>query len=390
MKDKHIKKIIKSEIENHIPERLDTSGFGLTKSVTASKKSGLSMQFKYGFSLATFVIIFIVAAMFLFEPANDPTLVQPYTFKADNEVVSFSAMSTTSLLSYTESQNLLTEVSKLSMTQSEADSVVDYVEPYLKLSERFLSQDNGFLIREVTSDLLEYTNKTEFETLDALGESIKYTMYYNIVNQDIKDDEETYEMEGLLIYGNKTYQFSGSKEIEEDEEVFEFTAYIDAANYVSSKHKVEEEETKFEFKTVINSILVEESMIEIEIEDDEKEIVLEFIKGNDYGTYKFKYETEDDITKLSIEFDVRINGIEKDGEIEVYVIVDEVTLETIYKLIVDTDEDEVYEYRRDRDEDEDDEDEDDEDDEDEEDSEEDEEDSEDDEEDDMLSDSVNI
>lgn len=380
MKEKDIKKIIKSKFDMHIPDQLDTHQFGLTQSKTSHVHKRLSLQFKYGLSLASFVLVFILVSIFILGPEDPINPTTPYTFNNDKEVVSFSLMSTTSLLSYTESQSLLNQSSLLSMSQREADDIVDYVSPYLKLSERFLTLDNGFNILELDSELSAYAYKAEFDTLDALGYSVTYIMYYNIISEDIEDDEETYALEGILTLRSKTYTFVGSKEVENDDEIFEFTAFIDYQNYVSSYYKVEEDETKFEFKTVKNGILVEESIIEIEIEDDEKEIVLEFTKGEDTGEFKFKYETEDELTILKIEFNVETNGVEKEGEIEVYVVVDEITGETSYKLIVDTDDDR-YEYNKDRDDDEDD-DEDDDDDLDEDDEEDENEDTEEDEDDD--------
>ncbi|AUD66134.1 hypothetical protein BK011_03505 [Tenericutes bacterium MZ-XQ] len=124
----------------------------------------------------------------------------------------------------------------------------------------------------------------------------------------------------------------------------------------------------------------------METDNNEKEITLEFVDGNNYGTYTFEYEVVDGNSLLAIEFESFIDGIERSGEIEVYVIFDEITQTSSYRLIVDEDDDEdeyEYEVRRENDEDdEEDDEEEDEEDEDEEDTEDDETEDEDEEDDD--------
>ena len=378
MRKNEIKKVLKQEIERHVPEQLDLSKFNLRPSEKPVKAHGFSIQRKFGFALASFMVVFVVIFSFLLQPNQPTNPTQPYTFSGDNQVVSFSAMSTAAILSHTETQNLLTSVSVQRLNTIATNPVIDHVLPYLELAERFLNDDNGFMIVESESELAEYAYKTEFKTSDLTRSVITYVMHYNIINEEIDGDESSYDIEGILIYGSKTYDVFGSKEFEENEEKYSFKSSIDEQNYVSTTYKEEKDETKFSFKVVVNGKVVEESVIEIETDNNEKEITLEFVDGNNYGTYTFEYEVVDGNSLLAIEFESFIDGIERSGEIEVYVIFDEITQTSSYKLIVDEDDDEdEYEYEVRRENDEDDDEEDDEEEEDEED--EDEEDTEDDE-----------
>ena len=374
MRKNEIRKILKQEIEHRVPEQLDLSKFNLKPSEKPVKSNGFSMQRKFGLALASFMVIFVVIFSFLLQPNQPQNPTQPYTFSGENQVVSFSAMSTAAILSHAKTETLLTNFSVQRLNTISTNPVIDHVLPYLELAERFLNDNNGFVITETTSELPEYTYKTEFKTSDLTRSTITYVMYYNLLNEEIDGDESSYDIEGILIYGNKTYDIFGSKEIEEDEETYSFKSSIDEQNYVRSSYKQESEETKFSFEVVVDGVVVEESVIEIETEDDEKEISLEFVDGNNFGTYKFEYEEAEGNSLLAIEFESFIDGIERKGEIEVYVVFDEITQTSSYKLIVDEDDDEdeyEYEARRedDKDDDDDDEDEDDEDEENEEDEE---------------------
>lgn len=366
MREKDIKKILKQEIEQHIPKHLDVSKFNLKPSEKPIEKSRFGMQRRFAFALASFMVVFILIFSFLLRPNQPIDPIEPYTFSGDNQVVSFSAMSTAAILSHTETQNLLTSFSVQRLNTVTTNPVIDHVLPYLELAERFLNDENGFVITESTSELAEYTYKTEFKTSDLTRSTITYVMHYNMLNEEIDGDETSYDIEGILIYGNKTYDVFGSKEFEEDEEKYNFKSSIDDLNYVSTSYKKETDETKFSFEVVVNGVVVEESTIEIETSNNEKEISLEFVDGNNYGTYTFEYEEVDGKSLLAIEFESFIDGRERSGEIEVYVVFDEITQAFTYKLIVDEDDEEneyEYEARREDDEDEDEDDEEDEEDE---------------------------
>jgi hypothetical protein len=370
MKKRQIKKILRQEINEHIPEHLDTSNFGLIKNVKPSRNNRFSFNRRVGLSIASFVLIGIFITVLALRPNQPVTHRQPYAFKAENQVVSFSAMSTSSILSHLENDALLTMDQIFLLSNRSNETAIDPIIPYLEMAERFITINDGFSITESESDRLEYTNMTTFKTTTLTNQEVTYHMYYNIFNSLIENDEENYQIEGILIYGQKTYQVQGSRVVEGDEKRIEFKSLIDEQNYVESKYEIEADETKFSFKTVVNSIVIEESIVEIEEENDETEISLEFINGNDIRVYEFTYEIKNGQSILSIKYETIINGTEAEGEIEVYVIIDPLTNETTYKLILDDDD----EYEVDRDEeDEDEEDEDDEDDDDEDDDEEDDE-----------------
>lgn len=292
-------------------------------------------------------------------------------FDSNEDIISFQALAASSLIN---SQNLSLSTpgvsgQLLSNTQNEGDDgvtgptknpVVDNIEPYLELIEQLLGSTNGLGVTVETSDLEAYETMMVFETSTLNGRTQSYVIYYNMTLEEEDDDESEFILEGIMLLNDLEYVLYGERELEDDEEKIEFIAKLDEFNYVESEYKVEEGEDKFEIKVVSNGILVSETQIKIEHEDNETKIELEFLDGDNYGSYEFKYETEDGENILKIEFDSMIDGIASKGEMRVLVTVDELTGETYYQVYVKPENDDEYEDQIDRDiDDEDDEDDDD-------------------------------
>ncbi len=325
-----------------------------------------------------------------------------FSLDTDEEVLSFSAISTSSLLiNQMDADALLSnnsnnvELSKIFGTVNETDPVdetdpveekdesVENAEKFLSLIELFASGKSALEVGNEVSDDVLYEHKLTFSTLDMLGETITYTLYYNEtiimdeedevdeteetdevdeieetdevddLEESEEDDEKEYYIEGKLVYGDQTFEVYGEKEIEDDEQEIEFTAYMDENNYVTSRYELENDETKFYIEEVRNGLLYSETEIEIETEDDESKIELMYIIGEEEYNYEFKFETEDGIPTIKVEYDTYVDGISEDGEMLVYIIVDEVTGETSYQIAVDSDKDgeEDHNYTKDRDDD---------------------------------------
>ena len=354
------------------------------------------------------VTLFILGLLFLGACTEGSTL--NFNLSSDEDVFTYQALATSSLLQSQTSETLVENESGFILlsgsdaldTEEETEEPVEVVEPYLELIEKFMSGEQGFNATVQSSDNVDYEFMIVFETSDLLGEAQTYTLYYNQVLEsdledeideadeeetddpaeeetedeveeaDEEDDEQEYMITGILVHNDQTFTVEGKKEIEEDEEKLEFISYLDELNYVKSEYKVEDDETKFSIEEVRNGELYSESEIKIEIEDNETKVELEqFMNGNVYY-YEFKYETEDGENVIKVEYETQINGIEEEGEIKAYVVVDELTGETSYYIVLDDDKDGQadHEYEKDRDDDDDD-DEDDEEDEDDDDQDED-------------------
>lgn len=381
MKPKEIKKIIKLNMDSHIPDQAPRLDIEWAKPKSVPLKSPRAFHFKLILSTGLAVLILAITIA-LWPNGGLPPNPSEKLLKSDHEIISFSAVSSISLISTMGTNELISLPATLQAT--EEPEVITRVLPYLRTVEQLLLSDSGLNIVTGISDLPEYETFMQFETRNLLGGIKTYVMHYNMVLVDEDDDESEYSLEGILIFGENTYQVIGEKEIEDDEESVKFKAFKDASNYVESTYKIENDEQTFEFKVVQNGLTVSESKFEIEFDQDETKVKLSFKEGNNEGTFEFEYFTEDGLNFIKIEFEIDLNNQSSSGEMIVQMVTDPLTGITVYRIQVDPDDEESYEYdKEDDDDDEDDEDEEDEeDDEDDEEDDEDEEDEEDDEEDD--------
>jgi hypothetical protein len=285
---------------------------------------------------------------------------QSLSFETNEDIISFQALAAANLMpEANQTMSTLEDVT----TEPSTPVVVDQVTPYVELVEQLLGSNNGLTVTTLASDNPLYETMMTFETTGLLGEQQSYVIYYNMTLEEEEDDESEFILEGIMIKDTVEYQLIGEREVEDDEEKVEFKAMLDEYNYVESEYKVESEEIELEMIVVENGNVISETKIEIDTEDNETKIELEFLTGANTGTYQFKYETEDGQPILKVEFDVTTDGVQEQGQMTLSIHVDEVTGETYYTVFVDTDDDD-YEERIDRDieDDDDDEDEDEEDD----------------------------
>ena len=302
-----------------------------------------------------------------------------FDFETDQEGFGFAAISTSSILENSSVQPLSQESGMTQLDTKMNSMTLEEIQPYLEMFEELLTQNQGLTVVETVSEDPLYTTKVEFTVSNLLGAPVVYTMYYNqtlenddavieepvvdepvvdepVVNEtevdetdDLDDEDELeYIIEGILFIDGAEYQVYGKKEMEDGEEKLTFKSMIDENNYVESKYKTEDGETKFYITVVQNGILVSESKIKIESEDNETKIVLEYNAGLNESKYSFKLENEDGVNLLMIKYEVLNDGTLETGKIKVEVIVDELTGVTSYQLFVEPDNDDAFEHEEDR------------------------------------------
>ena len=291
-------------------------------------------------------------------------LAAAFDFQTDQEVFGFAAITTSSILENSSVQPLSQSNGVTQLDTKMNSMTLEEIQPYLEMFEELLTQNQGLTVVETVSEDPLYTTKVEFTVSNLLGEPVIYTMFYNqtlkndeaIIDEsedDVSDDVETedeieYIIEGVLFIDGIEYQVYGKKEMEDGEEKLSFKSMIDENNYVESKYKMEDGETKFYITVVQNGILVSESKIKIELEDNETKIVLEYNAGLNESKYSFKLENENGTNLLMIKYEVLSDGTLETGKIKVEVVVDELTGVTSYQLYVEPDNDDAFEHEEER------------------------------------------
>lgn len=175
---------------------------------------------------------------------------------------------------------------------------------YMVLVESLLA-DNGFGMKEETSDKAEYTNKITMTYRDINGKSNSYVMYFNqtaVNNGDDRhhdDDEENYSINGILTIDGIDYPISGSREIENErneseiETEFIVTLGENRHMYVEQSQESENNEFEQEFSYTIreNGVVVERNSFCYEQEDDETEIKMTSYIDGQRNTFRFNIDT---------------------------------------------------------------------------------------------------
>ncbi len=369
MKNKEIMKIIKQNIESNIPKNAPSIDFPFEEEKTFTKVR--RPWYSYGqLALTTLLsVVIIVLSVAILLNQNEIPTPPSKLLESDQDIVSFSAISSMSLLStITVDESMgISMLLSTELTSQEQPDLITSVLPYLRSIEQILSSNLGLNFTSGLSTLEGYDYYMQFETKNLINVTTTYVMHYNIVLVDEDDDESEYTLTGVLLFKDQSYQVIGEKKLEDDEEKVSFKAYKNEQSYVESYYEIENDQRVFNFKVVSNGITVSESMYELEQEDDEIKIKLSFTEGNNEGEYQFEYFTEDDINLIKIEFQTNINDVESSGKMVVQMIIDEVTGDSKYLISVKPDEGDEYEYEADDDDDEDDDEEEEEDDDDEED-----------------------
>jgi hypothetical protein len=339
MREKDIKKLIKHEIESHIPAQPPKIDFEFAQKDVQIKKRWYAV-FSPQLALSSVFVLAIVVLAIMFGSNGTTPIVKAYEFKSDEEIISFSALSTTAMLNTIQIDQLSQQNHTMLATTSYQDMLINTVEPYLDLAEKFLKED-ALMVEVADSELLEYTSKITFHTIDLIGKPSTYVMHYNITLLSEDEEESEYEIDGILHFGIYTYDVIGRKEVEDDEEEFSFIASIDSNNYVESSYEfdIEDQEKKFKFKRYEQGVLISESDIKIEVEDNKSKFVIEFREGQNQGEFEFEYRTINNEEVIKIEFDSFIDFRVLRGEMTVKVIIDDITGLSSYRIVLRSDDD---------------------------------------------------
>lgn len=364
MNKKDIKKQIKHQIESHIPQQPPKMDWSFIASERdRSQKEHMVSKRSFGYfklALSTVFTLMIAVSLYMLfdgfkEPQSQPSGIE--LFESEQEVLPLSFLSTAALLP-TQTQLSVSNNKALSTTSSP----VEPLKPFLGLIEMIFSNSEGPQVEVLVSDLDQYETRVILHTFDLLGLPITYQMYYNVVQFNEADDEQTFIIEGIMKSQFMSYPMKGIKEVEDGEEKITVRSEINETSSIETVYQKEDNESKYRIKQIENNVTIYESKLKVEVEEDEIKIKMEIESASEESTYEMSYEIEDNKNLVKINFETYsfIDQIETSGEIKVYVMIDELSQISSYQFNVKTENDEYTEdYERDVKHDEDDDDEDD-------------------------------
>lgn len=279
----------------------------------------------------------------------------------EEEVFSLQALSSTTLLNLNEAS--VTDLAYSPMANQAAEEPiiteeVENIDYYIEMIEVFLSDDNLTVVNE-ESDNEDYAFKTVYNTINLNGESVSYVFYYNEFDftedqepltstysesteglqarsfhfQDTDDNLVVKGLEGILMFGDVTYNIEGKKVVNDRQEIFRLRSFIDEENYVMvnyQKDVTDRNKEKFFFKEVVDNVIVKESKVMIFSKDNRTNVKLEFIDGDLSSSYIFHIRTEENIQYIHIVYEIDNGETVEEGVVRLTAETNPETGEVVY------------------------------------------------------------
>lgn len=202
-----------------------------------------------------------------------------------------------------------------------------------------IMNENTYSSKKEESDLEDYENLLNIK----VGNN-NYKFYYNEIlikhefeeDEDEYEEEKTYQIDGIIIYNDETYEVIGEKNYEiekendeiEDELELELKISLNDKNYSIIKYEketeLEDDETEIEkelvFKTYVNDKKVSEMKYDFEKEDQKLKIKLVIKEDNKEYKYTFKDQKDNEII---INYQIQTDDEVLKGQINVKIVKDE-------------------------------------------------------------------
>ena len=258
------------------------------------------------------------------------------------------------------------------VAETPAEETDEVLARYLQLVETYLSNDI-ITAEATTSDRPEFETMLVYTSKDMLGGTRTFVVYFNqvdteepvteepvaeepvteepVTEEPVAEEPETeepnddfeeaeneveYELTGLIVIDGVEYELVGRKEIEDGEEEYKFIAYIDQDNFIRISYESDEEdgEQKFRFTQVTDGVLVYETKIKLEVEDNEFKVMLTYKTEDSYSKFMFK-ESDEASFDIMVKYEIIEDGqLVESGHAKIYIMINEETGETTYEYDV--------------------------------------------------------
>jgi len=252
-----------------------------------------------------------------------------------NDVYGMGAISTVKLLGSNTSVLALKNLSEISgmaknapspetQTQDEVKSQAQKFNEYFTALDSFLNEEIVTTVSEKNVDTkYPYETKLTINSRNFDGETVQNVMYFTETllgtTTEENETETKYSLEGIMVVDGNDYLLEGARSIEQEdgetENELKIRAYADISDKTSyvemeQEHSAETDETETEYVYSIysNGVLVEQTAVEFETENngnkEEVEYELEFRKGAARGKYVVERETENGKVRIKVRYNI--------------------------------------------------------------------------------------
>ncbi len=237
------------------------------------KKQRISPMFwKFSYAFCALVLIIGIVSLRLnknetTKPTDNYTPNVPTTV---NDTYAFEIMTATNII-FTTNESTMLNLDK--DYQADLNSIAKKLHRQYVSIHQFIYNDKSSY--EVIPSTKEgYTDemiiKIQYSNFD-----LQCSLYFNKTLKEIDDEEEVYDLDGIMIISGKTYQVVGETEIENDELETKIKVMLDENNYFIIEQEQEADEQEFIYTAYQNGKKVKENSLSVEKEDDETKIVIE-------------------------------------------------------------------------------------------------------------------
>lgn len=259
----------------------------------------------------TCIILLLISSIFIFKndnPVINPNIKVPVIAKNIDDAYAFEVMAACNYL-YTDS-NIMTK-RRMKKNTNELNEVCEKINKHYLTINQMLSKDKLEYKIFKNDNLDEYEYKMLINPIFNSYFDLEYILYFNktlVKNKDV-DDEEIYNINGIIIIDNYNYKVIGETIIEDDETETEIKVYTGENDYFIIEQEKEIDEEEYVYKSYNNGKLIKEFAISYEIDKNEIEIELEIKTNNSLEKVEAKFKNG--YILLEVEFD------DYEGEVKV-------------------------------------------------------------------------
>ena len=198
---------------------------------------------------------------------------EPYAPKSISETYAFELLNATNILTSMDS-SALDAMRKLSQPSHDTlEKTAKQIHKYYLTSRQVLLNEQVEYVMKESSDQ-NYEYEMELYILDNDDKS-KCNVFFNKLVKEIDDDEEVYDLEGIIIINDHEYAIEGETAIEEDEFSTNLKVHLSDYSYFIIEQEIEDDEQDFIQTYIVNGKMVQQNRVSIEVENKKTVIVVE-------------------------------------------------------------------------------------------------------------------
>jgi hypothetical protein len=312
----NLKKKIRDEFRAVVPNKPPKLYWEELLPKSTRRTIGFSLQ-RVIAVMALFVVVLLTAVFKGWIPTQQTTTTNNTITTGENllqvdETTLANPLITATNLSFSMGYGGITKLAfRLSNPVFMVDTHLDWIHRYVGALETAFSENGGYKAVPLNSDREGYEHFLRSTAPTLSGIDKVFDLYYNIDSIN----EEASEISGIVVIEEDVFDFTGKLEIQENETKWTIRSYdsSDVSNtYVETEMVVESEEQTIETRIVENGVLIHESIIKLEFENDEAKIIVETKLSDESIVFEIKWEEDDLKSKLKGTY--AIDGINQDEQ----------------------------------------------------------------------------